>query len=92
MLTTGFKLIPFETVLNPSLKGLEDEASIVQYAYCDTVASLFMEQIHLHVDKMEQSKVSSARGSSSGDSNDQVSCALVIKLMTRVDGDVYLMN
>ena len=80
-INVGFKIIPFESILTPSLKGLEDETSLVQHVYCDTVASLFMEQIHLHLEKVEQNKVSSARGSGGDNDTDQVRYVMMMTMM-----------
>lgn len=76
--------ITVEALLTPSLKGLEDEATVVQDMYCQVVATIFMEQIQQHIEALEQSKVGAARGSGNsstepgggGDSPMKVSTAI----------------
>jgi len=62
--SAGYTTISFDILHGAAVKGLEDEVGAVQEAYAQTLAVLYMEQIHAHTEEQEQAKIGLARGGS----------------------------
>ena len=67
--SNGFTTIPIDNLLQPALKGLEDEINFVQEAYAKSIALINLELINAHLEDLEQTKIGLARGGSSSSSS-----------------------
>lgn len=62
--SSGCTSVSSDTLLNLTLKGLEDENANVQDHFCRATASIYVEQIQSYAEAQEKAKIGLARGGS----------------------------